>query len=80
MFQKFMGLSKLIRILLLIIPGVNWIAELILRWSILLEKKDRDNGTLLVAVLTLFFGMFLGFVDAIFTYLYNKLALLELKL
>lgn len=65
MLQKFNQFSKLVRIILLVIPFVNWIVEMVLRWSLFLEKKD--TGSLVLAlVATFFLGNLLGFVDAIF--------------
>ena len=76
--EKFMGLNKLVRVILLVIPFVNWIVEIIVRWSFYLEKKD--TGSLIMAlVATFFFGNFLGWLDAIFTLIEDKLILTDLE-
>ena len=79
MLKKFMELSKTVRIVLLAIPFVNWIVELVLRWSLFIEKKDL--GSLLVALVATFgFGVILGWVDAIFTFMEDKIVLTDIKI
>lgn len=79
MLKKFMELSKTVRIVLLAIPFVNWIVELVLRWSLFIEKKDV--GSLLVALIATFgFGVILGWVDAIFTFMEDKIVLTDIKI
>ena len=78
LLKKFMALDKVVRIILLAIPFCNWIVEVVLRWSLFLEKKDA--GSLIVALVATFgFGVILGWVDAIYTYMNDKLVLLDLK-
>ena len=77
--KKFMEFSKIVRIVLLAIPFCNWIVELILRWSLVIEKKDL--GSILVAVVATFgFGVILGWIDAISTYMQDKIVLTDLKI
>ena len=79
MLKKFNELSKVVRVILLIIPFVNWLVEIIVRWSLYLEKKD--NGSLLMAIIvTIFFGNFVGIIDAIFTLLQDTLVLTDLHI
>lgn len=63
--------SKLVQVLLLIIPVVNWFVEIIVRWSAVLHK----GGVLriVVALIVTFLGVFIGWLDAIWTLLFNKL-------
>ena len=64
--------------MVLVIPFVNWIVELVLRWEHFLLKKDV--GSLLVALLATFgFGVLLGWVDAYFEYTEDKICLLDLE-
>lgn len=78
MLEKFQQQSKLVRVLLLIIPFVNWIVEIVIRWERYMQKKD--TASLLIAIIaTIFFGNLLGFVDAIFTILSDKISLLDLE-
>ena len=73
MDKWFHSQSKLIQIILLIIPVVNWFVEVIVRWSAVLRK----GGTLsiVIAIIVTFFGLFIGWVDAIWVALTNKLIL-----
>lgn len=63
--------SKLIQVLLLIIPVVNWFTEIIVRWSAVLKKANILN--IIVAIIVTFGGLFIGWLDAIWTLLFNKL-------
>ena len=78
LLKKFMGLPKIVRIILLFVPFVNWVCEMIIRWTLFAEKKDL--GSLIMAiVVTVFFGNIVGIVDAIFTIISDKLVLTDLK-
>lgn len=46
--------SRLVQILLLLIPGVNWVVEILIRWSAFLHTKSLV--TLLFAILVTFAG------------------------
>ena len=46
--------SRLVQILLMLIPVVNWITEILVRWSAFL--KTRSLITLVMAILVTFFG------------------------
>ena len=60
--KSFWKLNRIVQLLLLIIPFVNWITEILVRWSYFLEKKDVLS--LVMALLaTFFFGIILGIID-----------------
>lgn len=65
--------SRLIQILLLLIPVVNWITEIIVRVTAVIEKPTLGN------ILGLIFGVFIpviaGWVDLIWVLLFNHLLL-----
>ena len=67
--------SKIIQIVLLIIPFVGWIMELLVRWSAWLKNKEVLN--LVVALVVTFTAWlpFIHWVDAVWVALYNKLIL-----
>ena len=71
MAKKFQKLSRLVQIILLLIPVVNWLTEIIVRVSAALEKPTLMN--VLGAVLALIFGLPLGWVDLIWVLLFNRL-------
>ena len=71
MAKKFQKLSRLVQIILLLIPVVNWLTEIIVRVSAALEKPTLMN--VLGAVLALIFGLPLGWIDLIWVLLFNRL-------
>ena len=58
--------SKLVQVLLLIIPFVNWITEIVVRWSTFLKKGG---------LVTIPSGIAFGWLDVIWVLLFNKLFL-----
>ncbi len=63
--------SRLIQIILLLIPVVNWIVEILVRWSAFLDRKDA--GHLILAILFTIFGQIFGYVDLIWCLLFKHL-------
>lgn len=64
MAKWFQKQSRLVQLLLLIIPGVNWVVEVLVRWSAYLSKKKPL--ALITAIFVTVFGMVFGWVDAIY--------------
>lgn len=74
MIAAFKKLPKVVQVILLLIPGINWIVEIILRWGRLFEKFDVVN--LLIAILTLIGGgVILGWIDCVLVALSDRLLL-----
>ena len=69
--------SKVVQIVLLILPLVGWIVDLLVRWSAFLKNQSVVN--LVMALVITFFGEFwiLTILDAIMIALNNKLFLEE---
>lgn len=65
--------SRLVQILLLLIPGVNWITEIVVRWSTWL--KQGGILRLIISILTIPCGMIFGWIDLIWVLLFKKLFL-----
>lgn len=63
--------NRLIQILLLLIPVVNWVLEILVRWTAFLETKSIV--TLVVAILVTFFGLVFGWVDLVWCLLFKHL-------
>ena len=63
--------SRLVQILLMLIPVVNWITEILVRWSAFL--KTRSLITLVVAILVTFFGLAFGWIDLVWILLFKHL-------
>ena len=71
---KFNKLNRLVQILLLLIPVVNWITEIVVRWSTWSKKK----GTLRLIIcllVTLPTGVAFGWIDLICVLFTKKLFL-----
>ncbi len=64
--------SRLVQIILLLIPFVNWVVEVFVRVTAVLEKPTVEN--ILGAILSLF-GLILGWVDLVWVLLFNHLFL-----
>ena len=65
--------SRLVQILLLLIPGVNWIVELLVRWSLALRTKNIIHVVL--AVVIIIAGMPFGWLDLVWILLFNHMLL-----
>ena len=65
--------SRLVQILLLLIPVVNWVVEVLVRWSSFLKTKSII--TLVTAIVVTFFGVFVGWVDVVWCLLFKHLIL-----
>ena len=65
--------SRLVQILLLLIPFVNWIVEICVRWSAFL--KTKSILTLLTAIIVTFGGLFVGWMDMIWCLLFKHMIL-----
>ena len=63
--------SRLVQILLMLIPVVNWITEILVRWSAFL--KSRRLITLVVAILVTFLGLAFGWIDLVWILLFKHL-------
>ena len=64
--------SRLVQILLLLIPGVNWITEMVVRWTAFIDKPGLVR-LLIAIIVTLGFGLLLGWIDVIWCLLYKHL-------
>lgn len=63
--------SKLIQILLLLIPVINWIMEVGVRWSAWFKKGGILR--LIICILAIPGGIIIGWIDMIWILLFNKL-------
>ncbi len=71
MAKWFNSQSRLVQILLLLIPVVNWIVEIGVRWSHFFDKKGF--GSLLLAILVTVVGVVWGWIDVIWCLLFKHL-------
>lgn len=63
MQKWFNSQSRIIQILLLLIPFVNWITEFLVRWDKALKTKNLFD--IVIAVLVTIFGVAYGWIDLI---------------
>ena len=63
--------SRLVQILLLLIPFVNWIIEVGVRWSHALRKGSLIKY--LIAIIVTFGGVFIGWLDMVWCLLFKHL-------
>ena len=63
--------SRLVQIILLLIPVVNWVVEVLVRWSAFLKKGNPI--TLITAIVVTFFGLFIGWLDCIWCLLFKHM-------
>ena len=65
--------SRLVQLLLLLIPGVNWITELVVRWSTWLKKGGLIR--LIVCIVVTVGGFVFGWLDLLWVLLFKRLIL-----
>lgn len=68
--------SKLVQILLLLIPGVNWVVEVLIRWPQYLAKNSIVRLVLAI-IATVPTGIAIGIIDAIMVALTGKILTLD---
>ena len=63
--------SRLVQVILLLIPGVNWVIEVLVRWSHALRKGSLFKY--LIAIVVTVFGAFVGWLDLVWCLLFKHL-------
>ena len=66
--------SRLVQILLLLIPVVNWITELVVRWTTWAKKGGLLRLVIWILV-TIPSGVIIGWLDLLWVLLFKKLFL-----
>ena len=64
---------RLVQIILLLIPVVNEIVEIFVRWETFLKKGGIVR--LIISILTIPFGIIFGWIDLVWVLLFKKLFL-----
>ena len=64
--------SLLVKILLLLIPPINWFTEVIVRWSTW-TKKGGLLRLIICILVTIPSGVIIGWLDCVWVLLFNKL-------
>ncbi len=65
--------SRLVQIILLLIPVVNEIVEIFVRWETFFKKGGIVR--LIISILTIPFGIIFGWIDLVWVLLFKKLFL-----
>ena len=77
-FDKwFNSQSVLLKAILLLIPGVNWVVECLIRLSVMLRTKSVVHIVVFFVFLLVGWGWFLGVIDFIYMLLTGHLILGE---
>lgn len=71
MKKWFNSCGRLVQIILLLIPVVNWIIEILVRASDFLD--DKKLSSLLLFIIVIFGGLFIGYIDLVWCLLFNHL-------
>ncbi|MCH5162026.1 MAG: hypothetical protein J1G38_00870 [Clostridiales bacterium] len=70
----FKSLPRIVQIILLLIPGVNWVTEICVRVSAAIHGKGTEQVIVLIfAILPT--GVFLGWIDLIWCLVFKRLIL-----
>lgn len=69
--KTFNSFPRLVQILLLLIPVVNWVTELIVRWSAFGHKKSILR--LIIALVVTIGGVFVGWLDMIWCLIFKHM-------
>lgn len=65
------SLPRLAQLILLLIPGVNWVIEILVRWSSFIHTKSVL--ALIFAILVTFFGFGFGWLDLLWCLLFKHM-------
>ncbi len=72
--KTFNSLPRLVQFILLLIPGVNWVTELIVRITSVIESPKGTHNILgLVLAIIPFTGTILGWVDLVWVLVQHHL-------
>ena len=73
MAKKFQQLPRLVQVILLLIPFVNWVTEVVVRISAVFETPSLRN--ILGLIISIVFGLIWGWLDIIWVLLFKHLVL-----
>ena len=71
MEKWFEKLPRIVQIIFLLIPGLNWIIEVLVRWDHASKKKSLFKY--LIALIVTIFGLVFGWVDVIWCLLFKRM-------
>ena len=68
--------TRLVQLILLLIPGVNWVVEILVRWSHALRKKSLFKYIIAILV-TIPTGIVFGWLDLVWCLLFKHMILCD---
>ena len=71
MEKRFEKQSRLVQLILLLIPGDNWVIEVLVRWSHALRKESLFKY--IIAIVVTFAGLVFGWVDLVWCLLFKHM-------
>ena len=71
MEKWFEKLPRILQVILLLIPGVNWVIEVLVRWNHAVRKKSLFKY--LIAIIVTVFGLVFGWVDVVWCLLFKHM-------
>ena len=77
MVEWFNKQNNIVKFILLILPLVGWICEVIIRWSIVINKGGVLNIVLALVYTFVGWAWILGLIDAILVLLGNKMLMVD---
>ena len=77
-FDKwFNSQSTLLKAILLLVPGLNWVCECLVRLSVMLRTKSTTHLIVFILFIAVGWGWFLGAADFVYMLLKGHLVLAE---
>ncbi len=77
-FDKwFNSQSRLVQVILLLIPFVGWIVELLVRLSVMLRTKSVVHIVVFIVFVVVGWGWFLALIDLVYLLVTGRLILAE---
>jgi len=73
MSKKFNNYSRFVQVILLLIPIVNWITEILVRWSAWKEYKDISHFVFALLITILGIIPIVGWIDIIWCFLFKHM-------
>jgi len=71
MERWFEKLPRILQVILLLIPGVNWVIEVLVRWNHAARKNSLFKY--LIAIIVTVFGLVFGWVDVVWCLLFKHM-------
>lgn len=71
MERWFERLPRLLQVIILLIPGLNWVIEVLVRWDHAVKKGSFFKY--IIAIIVTIFGLVFGWVDVVWCLLFKHM-------